>query len=161
MPTTMPVVPELVPIPLQGQSLKRLLKRSEWDKIRQEVFEKQGHKCGICRSQAKLSCHEVWEYDDKECVQRLIRLEGICGLCHFATHIGNAQCLAAEGHLELEAVHDHACRVNNCARTKWEKEIAKAFGAWRARNLKAWTIDWCGYLDPIKLKRRNTSSSHS
>ena len=37
-----------------------------------------GDRCQFCNADARLECHDKWEYDDKECVATLVGFEIRC-----------------------------------------------------------------------------------
>ena len=57
---------ELVPHTSWYKNLRKMLPKSEWDKIRKGTYAEYGHKCGICGANGRLNCHEIWKYDDKK-----------------------------------------------------------------------------------------------
>src|SRR5690242_16967444 len=116
VPSPVPVPPygeprltiELVPQPLWGQSLAKLMPRAEWDRLRGRVKALSGYRCAICgAAEGMLFCHEVWHYDDVRHVQVLAGFQAICRMCHHVKHLGHAGVLAAEGKLDLEEVVQH------------------------------------------------------
>ena len=62
--------------------------KTQWDRIRKQVYEDYNHKCGICGRDGRLEAHEIWEYDDTDFVQRLAGLIALCPLCHLVKHLG-------------------------------------------------------------------------
>jgi hypothetical protein len=150
----MKLIIDLVPASTWGQSCAKVMKRADWNDMRRAVFERQKHRCGICGKKTELKCHELWEYDEKGSIQRLVGFQGVCGLCHFATHFGFAERLAAMGGLDLDAVIAHACSVNRCTRNKWAQHRTDAFAIWRRRNEHKWTINWADWIDPWEFKER-------
>jgi len=133
---------ELVPITCWTKSLRNAMRRSEWDKLRKRVYAEQDNKCRICGGTARLSCHELWEYDDAHLVQRLIGLEAVCGMCHHVTHFGRSEQLAVDGHLDLEAVIEHFLKVNGVTKEVFESHKQEAFRVFRERSMKDWKIDF-------------------
>ena len=143
---------DLVPTPCWGKSLRKQLPRSKWNRLRKEVIAEQGESCRICGSSARLSCHEIWAYDDATAVQLLTGFEIVCGMCHHAAHLGNAEILAAQGQLDLDAVIEHFMTVNGVNRTEFERLREQAVAVWKARSARDWTTDygnWASWLpDP-------------
>ncbi len=87
--TSLKLAVEEVPWSSRGKSLSQLLPESRWKKIRERVYADHGQRCAICdtkREDRRLDCHEVWEYDDEEHVQRLKGFVALCHLCHLAKH---------------------------------------------------------------------------
>ena len=79
---------ELVPETSWYNNLRKALPRSEWDKIRKEVYEKANNKCEICQQDGRLNCHEKWSYDDEKNIQKLQGFQALCDKCHNIKHIG-------------------------------------------------------------------------
>jgi hypothetical protein len=142
---------ELVPKESWNRSLHDRMPRSAWDRLRRQVFADQGNVCAICRAEEPLSCHEVWEYDDVSHVQKLVGFQGVCHLCHHLTHFGNAKLLAAQGHVDLNAVVDHFMKVNGVDRKVFESHREMAFRIWRERSKHGWQTDlgeWAAQVMP-------------
>jgi hypothetical protein len=130
------LVPELVPRPLWGISAPRALKKSAaWKAIRKDTLSEVGEKCQFCDAEARLECHDKWEYDDKKCVATLVGFEIRCKACHFVTHIGRA--------IQLGLLHEaaaHLRKVNGCTEKDVERMVGAAMSLWKKRNQKKWTI---------------------
>ena len=90
---------ELVPSPLWWANPRRLMAKSQWDRIRKQVYADYNHKCGICGTEGRLECHERWEYDDASFIQRLAGLIALCPSCHGIKHFGNSGLRNVEGTL--------------------------------------------------------------
>lgn len=87
---------ELVPSPLWWVNPRLLMPKSQWDRIRKQVYADHHHKCGICGREGRLEAHERWEYDDVNFTQRLAGFIALCLPCHRVKHIGHSQLLSAE-----------------------------------------------------------------
>lgn len=92
--------------------LSRLLPKYRWHKIRQRVYAGHDYQCTICgieprtipqeKVYRRLHCHEIFEYDDAEHVQRLVGFTALCNLCHRVKHgVGLAACVYYESRPEL------------------------------------------------------------
>ena len=88
---------EPVPKTAANRSLKVML-GSRWDKLRDEVCARYGHRCGACGASPtggggnrRLECHEEWVYDEAARVQRLDDLISLCSRCHQMKHWGWAR----------------------------------------------------------------------
>jgi hypothetical protein len=90
---------ELVPSPLWGQNPRKLMARSQWDKLRRQAYSDYAHKCGICNTEGQLECHERWKYDDENHIQILVGFIALCSSCHSIKHLGNAGLRDFEGTL--------------------------------------------------------------
>jgi hypothetical protein len=79
---------DLVPGPLWGTSLYRLVKRSAWERTRKAAREASQNRCAICGAGGTLTCHETWGYDDTARVATLTGTQAICRMCNFVKHWG-------------------------------------------------------------------------
>jgi hypothetical protein len=117
------------------------MKRSQWNKLRKEVYSAQDHRCAVCGTGGKLYCHESWEYDEDRRVQRLSGFRALCSMCHHITHFGRAKILAAQGQLDLEVLIEHFMKVNGACRADFETHEKEAFRKWRERSKYLWRTD--------------------
>jgi len=142
---------DLVPESCWYKSLRREMPRRAWDKHREMMLADQGSVCCHCGGTDRLNCHEIWVYEDKASVQRLTGFQIVCGMCHHVTHFGMSQVLAAQGHLDLEAVVDHFLKVNGVDRKVFQFHLNEAFETWRQRSMRKWTTDlgeWASLVPP-------------
>lgn len=82
---------ELVPRSSWFQNIRTEVKESEWDRIRYVTYGLANYSCEICGekgSKHPVECHEVWQYNDVNLIQSLIKFEALCPLCHQVKHIG-------------------------------------------------------------------------
>lgn len=84
---------EFLPEEIHEPSLRELLinsgKRKEWNIIRKKVYEKDGCACSVCGAKGRLDCHEIWEYENKKHIQKLVGFTSLCFLCHMIKHVNN------------------------------------------------------------------------
>lgn len=118
---------ELVPENVWFGNLRKLVPKKEWDRIRKAAYAAQGNKCAICGAEGRLNCHEAWEYDDAKRLQRLTGFVALCTMCHHVKHLGMANILARQGHLDYEAVVQHFMDVNGCDRKTFENYRKRGF----------------------------------
>ena len=145
---------ELVPRPLWGESLFRLLASGQWEKIRTVAVDRAAGRCEVCGAvSTRLIGHEQWTYDDDAGTRVLTGVKAVCGPCNSATHFGRSRNLAAQGHLDLQEVRDHFMRVNGFDRSSAENAIKNAFALQRERNKQQWTTDFGPYADAIAARR--------
>ncbi len=136
---------ELVPRPLWGRSLKKLAPPKEWERLRDEVLERDKHCCRVCGADGNV-CHEIWYYDDVNHVQRLTGFITLCRMCSFCKHLGQTYRLWREGKsIDLDAVVDHFCRVNGISREVYFEVSMAASRQWQERNKHTWTQDFGEY----------------
>ena len=129
---------ELVPQNCWGVNLRTKLKKSDWDKIRKGVYANENMHCHICGEKCEsLDAHEIWEFDEKNHVQKLIEIIGICRQCHNTIHFGRAQKIG----LEKEAI-EQFIKVNNCGMIDVQEEFLRAKEDYERRSkIKDWKLD--------------------
>lgn len=130
---------ELVPSTSWFSNLRSLLSSKEWDKIRKDCYKKANYKCEICNGVGPthpVECHEIWDYNDKSNVQKLIGLISLCPDCHKTKHYGFAQISGNE-----KKVKAHFMKINNVSEIEANKLIKSAFDLWEKRSLKKWELD--------------------
>ncbi|MFC9872965.1 hypothetical protein [Nocardia salmonicida] len=141
-PTTRPSPPrlavELVPKTRWGVDLRSELSAREWKRLRGIVCEAAGNRCEICDGVGRRApdCNEVWEYDDQQQIQRLVRLEALCAACHAVKHIGR-EYAGGRG----EQARSHLAEVNGWTPTQTDLYLEQQFEQWRVRSEKEWTFD--------------------
>ena len=146
---------ELVPQTSWYDNMRKVIPKTQWDKLRKRVYAEYSHKCGICgATEGRLNCHEIWEYDDTNHEQKLKGFIALCDLCHHVKHIGLAGILSQEGKLDLEKVVEHFMKVNGCDSRTLEEHRQKAFEQWRERSRHSWRVDLGEYESPAIVTRR-------
>jgi hypothetical protein len=137
--STMKLTVELVPATSWGDNLRSHFKTREWDRLRKACYEQAGHKCEICGGKGRrhpTECHEIWNYDDEQCVQTLKGLIALCPSCHEVKHIGRAMAVGF-GDRALA----HLVKVNGITQAEAVAHVGDAFALWKTRTQKAWTLD--------------------
>src|SRR3972149_12027864 len=84
---------ELVPGTTWFSNLRSILPKEDWDALRRPAYRLAGYRCEICGGRGDrypVAAHEVWKYDVRKHIQRLIRLIALCPACHEVKHIGLA-----------------------------------------------------------------------
>lgn len=160
MDTDLRLTIELVPSPCWYGNLRKALPKREWDKIRKSVYAEYEYKCGICGTEGRLECHELWAYDDENHVQALRGFIALCPLCHRVKHIGLTGKLADEGIVDYEAVVQHFMKVNECSRNIFEQHKGQAFMQWAQRSECQWETNFGPYqsvFESIHQRRRKLS----
>lgn len=136
---------ELVPSTSWWYNLWKVLPKTDWDVIRKRTYARYGHRCGICNAHSRLNCHENWQYDDENHVQKLDGFIALCDLCHHVKHIGLAGILSNQGRLDYEKVIEHFRKVNNCSREDFLEHRRQAFKILASRSRHEWQIDFGEY----------------
>lgn len=132
---------ELVPETAWYRNLRSTIDKTLWDKIRRAVYKKYNYRCGICNARGRLNCHEIWDYDDLNHIQKLRGFIALCDLCHHVKHIGFAGILAQRGELDFEKVIEHFKSVNQCSEEFFWTCYDEAFALWQERSLYEWHLD--------------------
>jgi hypothetical protein len=126
---------ELVPKTVWGSNLRAYLPAPTWTMLSREIRWQAGH-CQICEAPHCSDCHEIWQYDDRQHIQKLIGLIALCHDCHRVKHINKAY---ADG--EKDQAVAHLAKVN-----QWSKKKAVAYAThclklWEQRNRYEWRLD--------------------
>ena len=137
---------ELVPTTSFYKNLRTTISSQEWDIIRKGCYAEYNHICGICGSEGRLECHEIWEYNNDTHVQKLIGFIALCGMCHKVKHIGLSEILALKGKLNMSDIISHFMTVNICSRYEFEQHKEESFKLWRERSKYNWKLDLSKYI---------------
>ncbi len=134
---------ELIPKTCHYSNVRTTVKTEEWDKIRNISYQAAGHKCEICgdtgKNQGKkhnVECHEIWEYDDVNHIQKLIGLISLCPNCHMTKHIGRAIAMGAE-----KVCYIQLAKVNKWSMEQIQKHILESFETHKERSKHEWLLD--------------------
>lgn len=110
-----------------------------WSKIRKACYSAANNRCEICDGVGEswpVECHEVWHYDFKNKIQKLVRLIALCPACHEVKHFGLAnlkgRTAQAKAHLML---------INGITEEQADVYIAQAFAEWHLKNKVQWKLD--------------------
>jgi hypothetical protein len=152
---------ELVPQTCWFSNVRDQVSREDWDRIRRQVYELAGERCEVCGgrgSKHPVECHEVWEYDETTCVQRLVRMVALCPACHEVKHMGLA---GIRGRGEIAAAH--LAEVNGWTPQVTAVYIDQAFAVWEGRSDRTWSLDVSALaaygIDPAILAEANGTSA--
>jgi hypothetical protein len=143
---------DLIPESCWKTSIRKSMPETEWNKIHQEVLKKAGDACDICGSKEKVVCHEIWQYDDKQHIQKLKGFHSICRMCYAVEHFGLSQVLAMKGYLNLNEVIKHFCKVNAASWDDFNKHKEKEFAKHRERSSHKWKTDFGKWNELITPK---------
>jgi 5-methylcytosine-specific restriction endonuclease McrA len=129
---------EMIPKTCWFKNLRKSLKQSDWDKIRKEVYAKENMNCHICKAKfSRLEAHEVWEFDEKNHIQKLVNIIGVCSDCHNVIHFGLSQ---IQG--RAEKAIDQFMKVNKCDIFEFDKHAKKAKSDYDRRSkINDWKLD--------------------
>lgn len=142
-PKTPKLFVELVPSTCHFSNVRTTIKASEWDKIRFMSYEAAGNKCEICKSTGKeqgykhnVECHEIWEYDDENHIQKLVGLISLCPTCHQVKHIGRAIAIGKQ-----TACFIQLAKVNKWTQKQIDEHIVASFELHKQRSKHKWDLD--------------------
>jgi hypothetical protein len=134
--------PQLVPAPLWGVSAYRLLKNgTKWKSIRSDRIAAAQERCEVCGNKPSplhgnpLTCHEVWDYDDKKKIATLVGLRVHCSDCDAAVHIGRTAQYGG-----AEAAVAQIAKVNKVSKEDAVGMVVEAMSLWKARSAKKWRV---------------------
>lgn len=147
---------ELIPSSSWFDNVRSHLQQKQWDLIRHSCYRKADYKCEICGETGieqgfthKVECHEIWDFDAANSIQRLIGFISLCPLCHKVKHAGLT--IYRQG---LEAVLSRLMLVNKWDLENAAKHLESVFDQWRKRAAKHWKLD-ISYLDLYKTDADN------
>lgn len=138
-PTPPKLTLDLVPRSTWEWNVRSELTKTQWDKLRKQVYEKAGHRCEICGgvgSRHPVEAHEKWVYDDNTHVQTLVGIEALCPMCHKTRHFGLSIQLGVAA-----ACEHHMMKVNGWSINQVIDHINQAFKVWQERSKYAWHLD--------------------
>lgn len=134
---------ELIPKTCHFSNVRTTVKKEEWDKIRFISYKAADNKCEICGDNGKnqgykhnVECHEIWEYDDANHIQKLIGLISLCPICHQVKHIGRAIAIGKQSECFLQLA-----KVNKWTTEQVQEHIIASFELHKERSRHKWTLD--------------------
>lgn len=134
---------ELIPKTCWFSSVRTMVSASNWNKIRKISYELAKNKCQICGDNGinqgykhPVECHEIWEYDDINHIQRLIGLISLCVKCHQVKHIGRTIAMGKE-----QPLFKHIMKINKWTKAKLENYIQECFIIHKERSKYKWELD--------------------
>ena len=149
-----------MPRPLWGVNLRRLLPKSQWQKMRQELIRERGLHCQTCDTieteSKRIFAHEEWEYETtySPAVAHLKRLVLSCWHCHAVEHFGATGNMVLSGELTPKAIEhtiEHFCRVNRVQRDAFDAHRLEARAEWLLRSKLEWIVDWGAFSALVAL----------
>lgn len=139
---------ELVPKSSWYNNVRSQVSKEKWDYLRRETYKESNYQCEICGGKGDkwpVECHEIWHYDDDNCIQKLNGLIALCPDCHRVKHIGFAKIQGKLG----QAIKQ-LNKVNNMTDTQAKNYISQVFEVWRERSKHSWEVD----ITWLKSKRK-------
>jgi len=134
---------ELIPTTCHFSNVRTTVKPKEWDKIRFISYAAADNKCEICKESGKdqgykhnVECHEIWEYDDENHIQKLVGLISLCPTCHQVKHIGRAMIIGKQAECFAQLA-----KVNGWSMQQINEHLEASFEIHKERSLHQWTLD--------------------
>jgi len=156
---------DLIPKSCWFTNVRYCVRSEDWDKIRKIVYSRVNYKCECCgidciKNKIPIEAHERWEYNYDTFTQKLVRLIGLCKLCHSTTHFGLSRMNGMEG-----KVSHHLKKVRNFNLEEMIEHIDIAYSIWLERNNLEWNLDLDlitsnGFeiVKPVKIEDRKNIS---
>ncbi|WP_218080940.1 DUF5710 domain-containing protein [Anthocerotibacter panamensis] len=130
---------ELVPQTCWYSNVRSNVSDKDWDKLRQMTYEKANNTCEVCGgkgTQWPVECHEIWDYDDKQHIQKLVGLIALCPPCHEVKHMGFAN---TQGRGDIARAH--LAKVNDWSEYQTDDYVERCFMKWEHRSQFSWALD--------------------
>ena len=142
---------ELVPKTQWFTNVRSQVSKEDWDYLRRESYKSAGYRCEICGGVGDshpVECHEIWNYDDNDLIQKLEGLISLCPSCHEVKHIGLTQLRG-----KYEQARKHMSFVNRWGDERCEYYVDLCFIEWKFRSRFEWDLDLTWLTDKgIKFK---------
>lgn len=142
---------DLIPYDMHAYNVRSRISESQWRKVAQITHQAasrtqnpDSYRCEICGERGDeqtpyrshpVECHELWEFDAEERIQRLAGLISICPACHRVYHFGKA---TADGYEEQTKAH--LMKVNELSEDEANAYVGQARDTVRARR-GVWQLD--------------------
>jgi len=134
---------ELIPSTCFRSNVRTMVSTKDWDKIRHISYESANNKCEICGDTGKnqgykhnVECHEIWDYDDDNHIQKLVGLISLCVNCHQVKHIGRAIAIGKQ-----TQCFSQLSKINKWTEKQITKHITESFDLHKKRSKHQWGLD--------------------
>lgn len=130
---------ELVPELSWYTNVRSNTTQETWDRIRKKCYQDAHYKCEICGGVGPnhpVECHEIWDYDDANLIQKLVGFIALCPACHSVKHLGFT---STKGLSALEKAIEHLKKVNG-----WDNAhayLVEVWNKWMERSCYLWEVD--------------------
>lgn len=132
---------QMVPKPLWGKNLRKVVTKEEWGRLCQAAVEFYKHQCCYCKAslyKKSFHLHEEWLYDDCNLVQIFYAYRTVCRECHMAVHLGHSMSIGT-GAFALA----HLAEVNGWNLEQTEIYATYCLMEWRIRSMEVnWAQDF-------------------
>ena len=116
-----------------------LLKRTAWERIRNDALRAALHACQVCSLTGNpLHCHELWDYDDHRGTATLVGVRMQCRNCDGAVHMGRT--VKRGGAQGIYRRYRSTLQGQRHRRTGSKDAVPSAMDKWKQRGEKEWCI---------------------
>lgn len=147
------LIVQLIPKTAWGFNLRKILTKSQWDKVRRKCYKEAGYVCEVCGKKGHkhpVECHELFEFDATNRKITLVGLIALCPECHKSCHPGRCN---AQGRDVYLRARENLALVNGLTVNQAEEYYRKCFDEWRILSqVEEWSIDtsWLNsYLEDL------------
>jgi len=123
---------------------------NDWEWIKRISYKKANYRCEICNgvgNKHPVECHEVWDFDIDNKIQKLTGLVSLCPTCHKVKHIGLAF-VKGEENIAIQQLKV----VNGWTDKDVYKYIEESFLIYEALSRIQWNLD-LSFLDEILINK--------
>lgn len=131
---------EFLPQTSWFDNVRNRLTKTEWDYLRNHIYDKAKHVCEICGGKGSkwpVECHEIWEFDDVKMIQVLKGLQALCPTCHAVKHID----LDPDDYDKYQKVIRQLCEVNSWSEVEAIEYLAECKEIYEWRNAQDWAVN--------------------
>jgi hypothetical protein len=140
------IYPDMLPEKVWGSTLRGILSKADWDRLRMPICEAAGNRCEVCSQLGydpdtgkarRPDCHKLWHFEvSPASAVRLARLIALCPDCHRVQHAGRA---AIRG--ELPIVVEQLRTVNTWNASEIRLALDNVIERYQRRRQFDWDLD--------------------
>ena len=152
---------EPIPYGSRRASLANLMPRTEWDKLRQSVYKRAGHRCQICGREGRMYCHEKWLYNEQSGYQWLVGFEALCKDCHDTKHL-----FFANSSDRRAKIFRHFLTVNRLTRKQGLEYLRAVYWQQKKISQMGWNVNYGDYnlrvppTSGVEQRRKYAQANH-
>lgn len=154
---------ELIPRTCSGSNIRTLIPSKYWNNLRKHSYKSADYQCQICGGKGTeqgyrhdLECHEIWEYNVRHRVQKLVGLISLCPLCHQTKHIGRAKYIG-----KRDEVIKHMKKINKTTKRSIEEYLEGEFERYSEHSRIKWKLDLSLLLEMCDIKKEVIESAEN
>jgi len=132
---------DMIPYGMHGKNVRAVLSSEQWRAVCTVTHKANRYRCVECgrdRNQARLECHESWQYVSSSTgtAMQISGLHTLCHECHMGKHIGLARKLG-----EYDKVKSHLMRVYGLSSLQFKWIEHKAIQRVKAHGGRVYLLD--------------------